>query len=155
MYCMPVSDQSDSSTLCPSAPATEGASLIGVVAADGRVVNVATPLPIGGAFIEAARAHGPPEARFRFSSPCHKGRCRHWTGHECKLIGDVYNSAVEAGVELTRPGLPRCSIRAQCRWWRQRGRDACAVCPLVVTDTRPWSSSTAEDFKSSDQNEAL
>ncbi len=127
------------STRCPSAPATDGALLIGVVAADGRVVNVGTPLTIDAAFIEAAEAYGPPEQRFRFSSPCLKGGCRHWNG-QCGLIGELYNSASEAGEELAVLALPRCAIRAQCRWWRQRGRDACAVCPLVVTDTRSLAS---------------
>jgi hypothetical protein len=135
-----VSDQGEDLTLCPSAPAGEGASLIGVLAADGRVVNIGTPLPVDRAFLEAAQAHGPPESRYRFSSPCQKERCGHWTGHQCKLIGELFNTAIEAGVELSTTALPRCAIRAQCRWWRQRGRDACAVCPLVVTDTKSWSS---------------
>jgi hypothetical protein len=30
--------------------------------------------------------------------------------------------------------LPTCTIRQTCRWFGQRGRDACVVCPLVVTD---------------------
>ena len=124
---------------CPSAPATEGALLIGIVETDGRVVNLGTPLPIDEAFIETARANGPPEERFRFSSPCQKNRCCHWKGHECGLIGELYSSAREKSlvdVEDFTQGLPRCAIRAECRWWAQRGRDACAVCPVVVTDTR-------------------
>ena len=143
-HCASVKDQGADLTLCPSAPAAEGASLIGIVAADGRVVNMGTPLPVDRAFLEAARAHGPPESRFRFSSPCQKERCGHWTGSQCKLIGELYDTAVQAEVNLTDENLPRCSIRAQCRWWHQRGRAACAVCPLVVTDTRAWSSDNAE-----------
>lgn len=139
-----MSNQGDDLTLCPSAPAREGASLIGVVGSDGRVVNIATPLPIDTAFLETARAHGPPEERFRFSSACQKERCGHWTGQECKLIGELHHVAVRAGAELTTAALPRCSIRAQCRWWLQRGRDACAVCPLVVTDTRSWSAADVD-----------
>jgi hypothetical protein len=30
--------------------------------------------------------------------------------------------------------LPRCSIRANCRWFDQQGADACRVCPFVITD---------------------
>jgi hypothetical protein len=29
--------------------------------------------------------------------------------------------------------LPRCAIRAHCRWYAQSGRDACQLCPLVST----------------------
>jgi hypothetical protein len=131
-----VSDQAGDFTRCPSAPATEGALLIGVVGADGRVANLGTPLPIDAAFIETAKAQGAPEQRFRFSSRCQKERCLHWQNHECALIGELHAAALEAGESLKAPGLPPCAIRAKCRWWRQRGRDACAVCPLVVTDTK-------------------
>jgi hypothetical protein len=131
-----VSDDADDSSRCPSAPATEGALLIGVVTADGRVANLGTPLPVDAAFIETAKAHGAPEQRFRFSSPCQKERCVHWKHHECGLIGELYTAASEVGEDLAAAALPCCSIRADCRWWRQRGRAACAVCPLVVTDTR-------------------
>jgi hypothetical protein len=123
---------------CPSAPATEGALLIGIVDADGHVVNLGTPLPIDETFIETARSNGAPEERFRFSSPCQTDRCCHWKGHECGLIGELYESACNKSLvaeDDSTHGLPRCGIRAECRWWSQRGRDACAVCPLVVTDT--------------------
>jgi len=139
-----MSDRGEDLTLCPSAPADEGALLIGLVATDGRVVNVRTPLPVDKEFLDNSRALGPPEARFRFSSPCHERRCSHWTGQQCKLIGELFDSAVQARVDLTEPDLPPCAIRADCRWWRQRGRDACAVCRFVVTDTRPWSSDGPE-----------
>jgi hypothetical protein len=123
---------------CPSAPATEGALLIGIIETDGQVVNLGTPLPIDEAFIETARANGPPEERFRFSSPCQKERCGHWKGSECDLIGELFQSARDKSLvsdDNSAHSLPRCGIRAECRWWSQRGRDACAVCPLVVTET--------------------
>ena len=131
-----MSDDAENLTRCPSAPATDGALLIGVVTADGRVANLGTPLTVDAAFIETAKAHGAPEQRFRFSSPCQKERCVHWAKQECRLIGELHTAASEAGEDLAATALPRCAIRAQCRWWRQRGRDACAVCPLVVTDTK-------------------
>ena len=131
-----MSDDAENLTRCPSAPATAGALLIGVVTADGRVTNLGTPLTVDAAFIATAKALGAPERRFRFSSPCQKQRCAHWSNHECGLIGELHTAASEAGEDLAAPALPRCAIRAQCRWWRQRGRDACAVCPLVVTDTK-------------------
>jgi hypothetical protein len=33
-------------------------------------------------------------------------------------------------------GLPPCSIRPGCMWWRQEGKNACLRCPQVVTETR-------------------
>jgi hypothetical protein len=131
-----VTDETNEQTLCPSAPAVPGSMLIGVVEATGRVANIMTPLTVDASFIAAAKQHGPLEQRFRFASPCEQRRCGHWTGRECGLIRQLYNVAVEQGEELATRDLPRCGIRASCRWWHQRGRDACAVCPLVVTDTR-------------------
>jgi hypothetical protein len=131
-----VSDEVNDQTLCPSAPAAPGSLLIGVVEATGLVANITTPLTVDASFIAGAKLHGPPEQRFRFASPCQQQRCGHWTGHECGLIGQLYDVAAEQGEELAAHDLPRCGIRASCRWWHQRGRDACAVCPLVVTDTR-------------------
>jgi hypothetical protein len=108
--------------------------LIGVVGADGQVANLGTPLPVDAAFLDAARAHGSPERRFRFSSPCAEGRCTQWDGQGCGLI-DLIHDYVTAPGALEMPGSLRpCPIRARCRWWRQRGAVACAVCPLVVTD---------------------
>jgi hypothetical protein len=30
-------------------------------------------------------------------------------------------------------GLPKCGVRATCRWFRQNGIEACKICPLVIT----------------------
>lgn len=121
-------------TLCPSAPAEPDAALIGVVSEDGRVTNLAKPLPIDAAFVETASKQGPPEARFRFTAPCLQGQCTYWTGKECGLIGQLHRSAVDAGVAMGEKSLPKCAIRPRCRWWIQRGPAACAICPLIVTD---------------------
>lgn len=110
--------------------------LIGVVKADGRVANLLTPLEVGLDFIESGRKHGSLEARFRFSSPCQESHCGHWAGHECGLIAHLEQAAAEIGCAGEHQSLPPCAIRPQCRWWQQRGRNACAVCPVVVTDQR-------------------
>jgi hypothetical protein len=120
--------------LCPSAPATAGAALIGIVQQDGHVANLATALPVDQAFLDVAAEHGPPEQRFRFASPCQKGGCTHWTGGACGLIGNILDEAEAHAPMPTRP--PPCAIRAVCRWWEQEGPAACAVCTLVATDTR-------------------
>lgn len=123
--------------LCPSAPGAPGASLIGVVGSDGRVANLLTPLRIDAHFLEtAAGTGGLLGKRFRFASPCQQAHCGHWADHECGLIGRLRHAAVDAGHVAGDAPLPPCAIRAQCRWWQQRGRDACGVCSLVVTDQR-------------------
>ena len=117
-------------TLCPSAPAGQGAQLIGVVDANGRVANLGAPLTINQDFVEKSQASGPVERRFRFASPCAERRCGYWTGQECGLIGKL-DGAINK--KDTGQPLSRCAIRANCRWWQQRGRDACAICSFVVT----------------------
>lgn len=119
--------------LCPSTPAKPGVQLIGVVDARGRVANVLTPLTIDAAFIELAQAHGPLGQRFRFSAPCAEGRCSHWGEGQCGLVGRLDDAAAAAGPSAAS-ALPPCAIRSSCRWWAQRGRAACAVCPIVLTE---------------------
>jgi hypothetical protein len=86
-------------------------------------------------FVAVARRGRSPEKRFRFAAPCVEDRCVQWTGSRCGVIDTV----------LTADGLPeargtagrsRCPIRSSCRWFAQSGLDACAVCPVVVTDCR-------------------
>ncbi len=117
--------------LCPSAPAAPGAELVGVIEPGGRVVNLPTPLAIDENFVESARGAAPLEARFRFSSACAEGRCGYWAGTQCGLIDRLTQSIAAEAAE----GLPACAIRSRCRWWQQRGRDACAICSYVVTGT--------------------
>jgi hypothetical protein len=120
--------------VCPSAPATAGAALIGIVQPDGHVANLPTCLPVDQGFIDRARPLGPLEQRFRFASPCEKSDCAHWTGDACGLIGRLLDAAEVREPLAARP--PPCAIRAICRWWDQEGPAACAVCTLVVTDMR-------------------
>ena len=129
-------DEPSAAALCPSAPAAPGALLIGVVDQNGRVANLITPLRVDEAFVESSTPHGPLGKRFRFSSPCQEARCGHWKSERCGLIGQLHEAAVSVGEASRDSGLIPCAIRAQCRWWQQRGREACAVCPLVVTDQR-------------------
>ena len=77
--------------------------------------------------------HGAPEKRFRFSNTCAKNGCTHWTGSKCGLIRALLDESDEfKKEELVK--LPRCSIRPQCRWFRQEGARACAICPMIITD---------------------
>ena len=116
---------------CPSAPCVEGALLVGVRTESGRLAYVQPPTRIDAAFVERARAKGRPEARFRFSLPCSESACPQWTGTGCGVVDHVL---AEEGPQAAAP-LPHCAIRSTCRWYSQRGADACSVCPLVVADT--------------------
>ena len=118
---------------CPSSSCEPGAKLIGVVNADGTVGFVSPPLEIDVDFVEQAKRGRTPGKRFRFAGPCVEGRCAQWTGSRCGVIDTV----------LTTPDrpkaperLPHCGIRSTCRWFAQSGAEACAVCPLIVTDLR-------------------
>ena len=123
-------------TLCPSSDCHPGARVIGVVLPDGHVACTAAGLVVDDEFDRIARQGRPPERRFRFSDMCMRGACRQWTGERCGLIDRLMRtltSAPSPNEDLT--GLNECSIRDECRWFRQHGASACGVCEGVVTDT--------------------
>ena len=116
---------------CPSARCEEGATLLGVVQPDGSVAHLPQPLVVDSRFVELASRGRAPEKRFRFGNSCKESGCRQWRDGRCGVVDDVV-SRLHA---LAEPGrLPRCSLRPQCRWFRQSGAEACAVCRFVVTD---------------------
>ena len=115
---------------CPSWQCAPGATLLGVVNPDGTIGYVTPALEVDGEFCDRAQAGRAPERRFRFAGPCVEGRCGHWTGERCGVIDEVMRTPDRPTVDP----LPRCSIRASCRWFDQRGAAACRVCPFVITD---------------------
>jgi hypothetical protein len=136
---------------CPSAPCIEGALLLGVRTGAGRLAYVQPPTRVDSAFVATAHERGRPESRLRFSLPCIEAGCSQWNGNGCGLIDLVMDDerpapaptpvgelAAESTVPTDPPapsrGLPACAIRRTCRWYHQRGAEACAVCPLVVAD---------------------
>jgi hypothetical protein len=111
---------------CPSAPAAEEAILLGIANPDGLLAFVTPPHKVDR---ELLRRLGPDsEARFRFAQPCVETGCKNWTGNNCGLIAGL-TSGQDASPR--RDDLPACSIRSHCRWFDERGPDACAVCPRV------------------------
>ena len=118
--------------LCPSSRGTlEDSLLIGVVTshADGpRVVSTERALPVTPEILALAEPAGPSEV-FRFASPCQTGRCPHFRNEACQLAV----RSVEL-LDAVSESLPPCSIRPQCRWFRQEGAAICKRCPQVVTD---------------------
>ena len=119
--------------LCPSFKCVDKALLIGIIGADGKV-NYVNPAPtVNPEFVEVASQGRPPEQRFRFAAPCVTSSCAHWSGARCGVV-DLALSVAESSPEdpaASSEPLPRCAIRSQCRWFAQRGRDACRVCPSV------------------------
>lgn len=127
------------SKLCPSSHCQEGAILLGIVLSNGTVAFAKDRIVVDRAFVQNATAEGsrPPESRFRFSSPCAKGGCHQWTGERCGVIDSVLDVARAQVYQLQADTpLPESSIRKSCRWFDQTGVDACAVCEIVVTETR-------------------
>ena len=48
---------------------------------------------------------------------------------KCKLADKIVRWA-----PVVVDKLPACTIRPDCRWWKEQGRAACMRCPQVVTD---------------------
>jgi hypothetical protein len=117
--------------LCPSARMKEGAVLLGIVQADGRIAFAAHRLEVNQDFVQSALQGRPAEKRFRFSDVCVQSGCRQWTGERCGVVDQILAAAPADQLSLE---MPECSIRPQCRWYNQNGWQACRVCPLVVTD---------------------
>src|ERR1700730_8016398 len=127
----------DSSILCPSWKCEAGASLIGIVLADGSVAFSKDRIVIDNAFVEVARQGRSPEKRFRFSSTCKRATCIQWTDGKCGIVDRVIAEHEDRTAAPSEDPfvLPECSIRPQCRWHLQAGDIACRACPEVITDT--------------------
>lgn len=123
-------------TRCPSAPATVGSKVIGMVGEEGRIAHFASPLEVDEKFLENLQAvTDRPEAMFRFSSACAENKCSQWNGSGCGLVDRVVAQIDESGL-APQQETPPCVIRAECRWFLQKSYDACRVCVYVVTDTQ-------------------
>ena len=126
----------DGQRLCPSAPAKPGAILLGLVTPASKVAYLTPEMRIDEEFVDVASKGRRPEKRFRFAGDCVEGGCAQWTGSRCGVIDAALTDARSATISSEEPSLPKCSIRSRCRWFSQRGRDACSVCPLIITDRR-------------------
>jgi hypothetical protein len=124
--------EASSPKTCPSSLCEEGAVVLGVMTAQGRLAYVHPPAEVDAEFVARERTRGHPERRFRFAAPCVEGDCPQWTGCGCAIADMAAESPLASRSSSRR--LPACSIRRSCRWFSQRGADACAVCPLIVAD---------------------
>jgi len=119
-------------TLCPSAPPEwAGARVFGVAVGTAQAPDVAyldRALPLDAA-LAASTSPAAPDEVFRIAAPCACSGCGHFSAAEskCGLARKIVRLA-----PIVVEKLPPCSIRSDCRWWKQEGRAACQRCPQVV-----------------------
>lgn len=122
----------DKTTLCPSArPESVDSIVFGIISgtvAEPRVTYLKQPLPISDELIAKASPITPTEI-FRMATPCIAKDCLHFDGEDCRLAKQIAEKLPAVAEEL-----PPCSIRRDCRWWKQEGKAACMRCPQVITD---------------------
>lgn len=118
---------------CPSAqPGMADVRVLGVVNRDGPAPTLAyldkpvAPTPE----MLALAAPLPVSNVFRLAARCEESKCTHFDGTRCQLAVRIASMLPEAV-----DSLPACTIRPQCRWFRQEGRAACLRCPQIVTGT--------------------
>ncbi|WP_243902646.1 nitrogen fixation protein [Aetokthonos hydrillicola] len=118
--------------LCPSArPESVDSVVFGVVGGTVEKPHVAylkQPQPVTDELIAKATPITPSEI-FRTAAACATKACQHFDGGDCRLAIRIVKNLPEVVEEL-----PACSIRRDCRWWKQEGKAACTRCPQVITD---------------------
>jgi hypothetical protein len=126
------SEPDRSVSLCPSAqpdwPQAIAIGTVGGTADAPRVTHLETALPVTADLLALVDPVTPAEV-LRFAAPCLCDGCVHYDDDTCHLaqrVIDVLPPVTER--------LPKCSIRRDCRWWQQEGREACTRCPQIVTD---------------------
>lgn len=119
--------------LCPSSrPELENSKVFGIVLGTVEAPHVNylnQPQPVTDELVALSDSVTPAEV-FRITSPCLAKGCNNFDGQNCRLATRIIEN-LPAVVE----DLPSCSIRSDCRWWKQEGKAACIRCPQVVTDT--------------------
>lgn len=89
-------------------------------------------LPVDEEFVTKAKQEDtPPEQRFRFANKCVENGCSQWNGNGCGVVEEVVQYLNQIPATLV---LPACPIRVNCRWFLQKGPDACAICPYIITE---------------------
>ena len=125
---------SDTKTLCPSAqPNWPEAKVFGVVNGDSDAPATAylkSAEPVSEDLLALTEGVEPTEV-LRIAAPCACSQCDHYSEAEsrCRLVEKTVR-----WVPLVTETLPVCSIRSECRWWQQEGKEACFRCPQVVTN---------------------
>jgi hypothetical protein len=122
-----------SELLCPSAqPQMKQSRILGVVGGSEETPDLAyltEPVPVTQELLARAAPSSPLQI-FRIAAQCETQACSHFDGARCNLATRVVQI-----LPAVTESLPRCTIRRDCRWYQQEGRDACLRCPQVVTET--------------------
>ena len=136
--------------MCPSAqPGMAGSFVFGVVGGsveERRVGYLEERVPVTEELLALSGPVKPTEV-FRFAAPCAQGACRHFDGHDCNLATKLVQMTPVAS-----KALPACTVRPECRWWRQEGKAACMRCPAIRTESYHY---TEEQRKASDPSYKL
>jgi hypothetical protein len=107
--------------------------ILGVVSAAEerpRVVYLSTPVPLTDEIAATLNGVSAGEV-LRVAAPCQENECPHFRDSNCTLITKIVLAVPEPA---TGTALPRCYLRARCRWWKQEKAAACSRCPLIVTE---------------------
>lgn len=129
----PSSDNGEQADLwCPSGLSDAPESVVlGVRSGPtGQATYLAEPVPAA-AVAHAVPADVPPTRVLRFASHC-TASCANRIGTQCGLINRV---TVLPALSATG-AVPRCHLRPRCKWWDQKGIEACLRCPGVATIAR-------------------
>ena len=119
--------------LCPSVfPGWPDSVVFGIVTgtvSEPRWQALEKPLPITDELLALSGPVAPTEI-FRFAGPCAGKACQHFAtdSGNCRLVEKTVRF-----VDKVQEKLPPCTIRVNCKWWRQEGRDACFRCPQVAS----------------------
>lgn len=118
--------------LCPAHRCKPGSLLLGVKQDNGTIAILPEALPIDDVFIEKTKANPvSAERRFRFTNKCIEGGCMQWNGTGCNIADNVVGYLAKLNMGET---IPVCSIRKNCRWYLQKGVDACKTCSFIPTE---------------------
>ena len=119
--------------LCPSSsPELKNSKVFGIVTGTlekPKVTYLEKAQPVTDELMALADSVTPTEV-FRIAAPCVAKGCKHFDGQDCRLVTRIVEN-----FPISTDDLPQCSIRSDCRWWRQEGKTACMRCPQVITDT--------------------
>lgn len=117
--------------MCPSARCQPGAVLLGIVTLSGRTAYLRPAIRVSEE-LSGSWGSSHPETTHRFADSCIEGDCQNWAADSCLVARKV--AAIGSSFSSS---LPECSIRRECRWFRQEGASACLGCSFVITDALP------------------
>jgi len=125
-----VARRADQPLKCPSAqPGMGDVQVLGVVSRDGDKPTLAyldEPVAATADIIELAAPLAVSHV-LRLSARCEESKCTHFDGARCQLavrIAKLLPEVVDS--------LPACTIRPECRWFRQGGRAAFLRCRQII-----------------------